>query len=110
MLPRLTVIGLSVTMPTLREHNETKILLKLASLLISHNSSSYTATGARKDRVMPAQKERVALFLERKPEGFSLSNISALFTDAKGAVLVSPQIFLTQPMFSLAYAFSHIST
>lgn len=65
MLPRLTVIGLSVTMPTLREHNETKILLKLASLLISHKSSYYTATGARKYRIMPAQKEIVALFLER---------------------------------------------
>jgi len=54
---------------------------------------------------MSAQKERVALFLERKPEEFALINISALFTDAKGAVLVSPQIFLTQPMLSLA---SHV--
>jgi len=50
---------------------------------------------------MSAQKERVALFLERKPEEFALINISALFTDAKGAVLV----FLTQPMLSLA---SHV--
>lgn len=102
MLPWLTVIGLSVTMPTLREHNETKILLKLPSHLISHHSSYYTATGARKYKIMPARKERVALFLERKPEEFALIDISALFTEAKGAVLVSPQIFLTQPVRSFA--------